>query len=104
MFSAGKSIPKAQQTMAGPILDCCWSDDGSKVDIYHYLLISAQDPKDFGFLDPDPQKYADPRIRIQGVKFQPKTAKKTFLLLKPKSELLKKKRDYKNFMVHKVLV
>jgi len=49
------------------------------------------DPKDFGFLDPDPQKYADPRIRIQGVKYQPKTAKKTFLLLKPKSELLKKR-------------
>jgi len=40
--------------------------------------------------DPDPQKYADPRIWIQGVKYQPKTAKKTFLLLKPKSELLKK--------------
>ena len=29
------------------------------------------DPQDFGFLDPDPQKYADPRI--QGVKYQPKT-------------------------------
>jgi len=28
------------------------------------------------------------RIRIQGVKNQPKTTKKTFLLLKPKSELL----------------
>ena len=28
----------------------------------------------------------------------PKTAKKTFLLLKPKSELLKKK-DYKNFLI-----
>ena len=36
------------------------------------------DPQDFGFLNPylDPQKYADPRIRIQGVKYQPKTAKK----------------------------
>jgi len=42
------------------------------------------------FLDPDSQKYADPRIRIQGVKYQPKTTKKTFLLLKPKSELMKK--------------
>ena len=32
------------------------------------------------------------RIRIQGVKYQPKTEKKTFfLLLKPKSELLKKR-------------
>ena len=50
------------------------------------------DPQDFGFLDPDPQKYADPRIRIQGVKNHPKTAKKkTFLLLKPKSELMKKR-------------
>ena len=38
----------------------------------------------------DPQKYADPRIRFQDVKYQPKTAKQTFLLLKPKSELLKK--------------
>eukprot|EP00088_Acartia_fossae_P012108 TRINITY_DN1620_c0_g1_i3.p1 TRINITY_DN1620_c0_g1~~TRINITY_DN1620_c0_g1_i3.p1 ORF type:complete len:363 (+),score=94.94 TRINITY_DN1620_c0_g1_i3:31-1119(+) len=29
--NAGKSIPKAQQTMQGPILDVCWHDDGSKV-------------------------------------------------------------------------
>ena len=43
---------------------------------------SAQDPdpldlQDFGFLDPDPdpQKYADPRIRIQHAKYKPKTAK-----------------------------
>ena len=56
------------------------------------------DPQDFGFLDPDPQKYADPRIRIQGVKYQPKTAKNPFLLPKPKSELLKK-RDYKIFII-----
>ena len=41
-----------------------------------FLIISALDPQDFGFLDPDPQKYADPRIRIHGVKYQPKTAKK----------------------------
>ena len=34
------------------------------------------DPHDFGFLDPDPQKYADLRIRIQGAKYQPKTEKK----------------------------
>lgn len=26
-----KSIPKAQQTMSGPILDVCWHEDGSKV-------------------------------------------------------------------------
>ena len=53
--------------------------------IYIFLLIvtNAKDPdpldtQDFGFLDPDPQKYADPRIQIQGVKYQPqpKTAKK----------------------------
>jgi len=51
------------------------------------------DPQDFGFLDPDPdpQKYADPRNRIQGVKYQPKIAKITLLLLKPNSELLKKR-------------
>ena len=44
------------------------------------------DLQDFGFLDLDPQKYADPLIRIQKVKYQPKT----FLLLKPNSGLLKK--------------
>ena len=36
------------------------------------------DPQDFGFLDPDPQKYANPWI--QGPKYQPKTAKKIFTL------------------------
>ena len=56
------------------------------------------DPQDFGFLVPDPQKYADPRIRIQGAKYQPKTATTKNLLSKPKSELLKK-RDYKNFLI-----
>ena len=25
------TVPKAQQTMGGPILDTCWHDDGSKV-------------------------------------------------------------------------
>ena len=47
------------------------------------LESSAQDS------DPDRQKYADPRIKIQGVKYKLKNAKKTFVLLKPKSELLK---------------
>ena len=28
------------------------------------------DPQHFGFLDPDPQKYAYLRIRIQGAKYQ----------------------------------
>ena len=36
------------------------------------------DPQDFGFLDPDPQKSADPQIRILGAKYQPKTAKKIY--------------------------
>ena len=38
------------------------------------------DPQDFGFLDPDPdpQKYADLRIRIKGGKYHPKTEKKLF--------------------------
>ena len=38
------------------------------------LVPDPLDPQDFGFLDPDPEKYADPRI--QGVKYQSKTAKK----------------------------
>merc|ERR1719208_383254 len=25
------TVPKAQQTMGGPILDVCWHDDGTKV-------------------------------------------------------------------------
>ena len=42
---------------------------------------SAPDPdpldsQDFGVLDPDLQKYAYPRIQIQGAKYHPKTAKK----------------------------
>jgi len=63
------------------------------IDLKYRLQGSAKDtdqldPQDFGFLDPDPQKYTDPRIRIQGVKYQPKTAKKIFLLLNPNSENL----------------
>lgn len=27
----GKSVPKSQQTMQGPVLDVCWQDDGQKV-------------------------------------------------------------------------
>ena len=38
------------------------------------------DPQDFCFLDPDPRG-----------KYRPKTAKKNFLLSKPKYELLKKR-------------
>ena len=56
------------------------------------------DPQDFGFLDlnPDPQKYADPDPRGKISKKNAK--KKTFLLLKPKSELLKED-DYINFLI-----
>ena len=57
----------------------------------HIFMSSAQDPdaldpQDFGFLDtdPDPQKYEDPRIRIQEVKYQLKTTKKTFFTPKTK--------------------
>ena len=51
------------------------------------------DPQDFGF--PDPQKYPNPRgkISIKNCK------KKPYLLLKPKTELLIKRRDYKNFLI-----
>ena len=36
------------------------------------------DPQHFGFLDPYSQKYANPRIRIQGSKLQKINAKKSF--------------------------
>ena len=48
------------------------------------------DPQHFGFLDLDHKKYADPRIRIQGVKYQWKTENKNFFISNPKTELLKK--------------
>ena len=43
-----QAVPKAQQTMGGPILDTCWHDDGSKVSLqirdfssqcYHRVLL-----------------------------------------------------------------
>ena len=54
--------------------------------------------QNFGFLDPDPQKYADPRIRIQGAKYQPKTAKKKIYFQNPNLNYLKR-RDYENFII-----
>ena len=52
------------------------------ISLIGFVVTSAQDPdpdlldpQDFGFLDPDPQKYTDLRIRIQGAKYQPKTLK-----------------------------
>ena len=51
--------------------------------MFEYLTNGAQDsyplnPPHFGFLDLDQQKYADPRIHIQGPKYQPKTTKIKF--------------------------
>ena len=51
-------------------------------------------PQNFGIMDPDQQKYGDPRIRIQVTKYHPKTAKKTKFTLKTKNRTIKK-RDYK---------
>ena len=45
------------------------------------------DPQYFGLLDPDPQKYPDPRG-----KYQPKTAKKVFYSLILKTQ--EKKENY----------
>ena len=60
----------------------------SKQNIFNYKYLY---PEDFGFLYPGPQKYADPRTRIQGVKYQPKTAKKEILLKKPKADFFFKR-------------
>ena len=38
------------------------------------------DSQGFGFLVLDPQKYVDPRIRIEVAKYQPRTGKKEILL------------------------
>ena len=57
--------------------------------IEDYLLISALRIRKIWLPGSGSAKNGDPRIQIQGVKYQPKTVKKTFLLLKPKSELLK---------------
>ena len=49
-------------------------------------------PQDFNFLDlySDPQKYPDPRIRIQGVLYQPKTENNFFT---PKTQILTWKKE-----------
>ena len=54
------------------------------------------DPQHIGFLDLDPEKYEDPRIRIQGAKYQPKTGAKIFYAQNP--NLLKKREIIKNFV------
>jgi len=47
-----------------------------------FWLPASGSAKICGSMDPDPR----------GIKYRPKTAKKNFLLLKPKSELVKKVR------------
>ena len=49
------------------------------------------DLQDFGFPDPDPQKYVNPQIQIEGEKYQLKTAKTNFVISKPKTQLFKKR-------------
>ena len=56
------------------------------------------DPQDFGFLDLDPQKYADPRIRIQKGKILTKNCKKKIYSQNPNLNYWKK-RDYKNWRI-----
>ena len=62
------------------------------------LCGSAQDLNlgDFGFLDPDPQKYADPDPRG---KINQKLKKKNIYTLKTQIWTFVKKRDYKNFLI-----
>lgn len=31
---SGKTVPKYMQTCGGPVLDVCWSDDGTKVFLF----------------------------------------------------------------------
>ena len=59
--------------------------------LHSFYDLDPMDPQDFGFLDPDLQKYVNPQIRIEGEKYQLKTAKTNFLILKPKSQLFKKR-------------
>ena len=56
-------------------------------------------------MDPDPQKYKDPRIRIQGAKYQPKTAKKVSYSLNPNLSYWKKRlKKFPDFwMIHQFL-
>ena len=53
----------------------------------HIIETSAQDP--------DPQKYADPLILIQGAKYQPKTATKKNVTIKTKVLTIKKSENIK---------
>ena len=60
-----------------------FSSFNSNVLIKSIDLFSASDPdsldsQHFGFYDPDPQRYADPRIRILVAKYKPKLQTKIF--------------------------
>ena len=63
-----------------------------------YIIFSDKDPdsldpQDFGFLNPDPQKYADPRVKIN------QKLQKNFFTPKPKSEPKNKK--FENYFLFK---
>ena len=47
------------------------------------LHSSALDPQDFGFLDPDPKKYADPRSGSKGENINQKLQMKNWSWLAP---------------------
>ena len=69
-----KNYPKLGVTITFYLKHCLFRARRFKMELFE---TSPLDPEDFGFLDPnfDPQKYADPRIRIQGGNYQPKTKK-----------------------------
>ena len=70
---------------------------GSGIRIRWIRDLDSLDPQDFDFLDPDPQKYADQRIRILGAKYLPKTAKKDYNQSSNLNCL--KKRDFNIFLL-----
>lgn len=36
---SGKTVPKSMQTCGGPVLDVCWSDDGTKVTFSSNVIV-----------------------------------------------------------------
>lgn len=57
------------------------------------------DPQHFGLLNPDPLKYADPRIGIQGAKYLQKTVQKKIVALKTLIRNVEKRETIKNFFI-----
>ena len=62
------------------VFDFVRTFDGVVANLKKKVLSSAEhpdpnplDPEHYGFLDPDLQKYADPRIWIQGANYQLKS-------------------------------